>query len=113
MRSAQCFTVDHRQPVCRYLARFHQCCVHVSRIDPKPELHSAGVYRIGKIFEPVGELLPVLLIVTESLRPVIHAWNNRCTFVPGGIVIEDIESYSLSKTHFAKNRYFAVLFGEP
>src|SRR5271155_359012 len=113
MCGTQGLTINHCQPVCWNLARLYECCIHIPWINPEPELHSVSMYCIGKISEPMWELLRIPVVIAEPLRPIIHAGNDRCTFVPGGIVIKDIESDSPCQFEFLENRLFAVLFGEP
>ena len=113
MRSAEGLAINHGQPVRWNLARLHPRCVHIPRIDPEPELQSHGVYGIRKILEAVREFFFALLIVAESIRPVVHAGNDRCSLIPGRIVVEDIESHSLRQIEFLKERLFAIFLGEP
>ena len=54
-----------------------------------------------------------LLITAETKSPIVHAGNYRCAFVPGRIVVEDIESHSFRQLEFFKKRLFAVLLSEP
>src|SRR5271165_4928414 len=100
MRGTHGLAINHYQPVCWNLARLHECCIHVPWVNPEPKLHSVRMYCIGKISESMWELLSIPVVVAESLRPIIHAGNDRCTFVPGGIVIEDIEPDSPCQFEF-------------
>ncbi len=60
------------------------------------------MHSIRNILKAVWKFLFVLLITTESKRPVVHAGNQRRALVPGSIVIEDIKAHVFRQVEFFK-----------
>jgi hypothetical protein len=100
MHGSEHLPVDHRHPIQWNLPRFHPRRIHVPRIHPQSEFQARGMHGIGKILHAVRKLILALLKAAETKRPIVHAGNYRCAFVPGRIVVEDIEPHSFRQREF-------------
>src|SRR5258708_2673143 len=83
---------DHREPLSWNLSRLYQSGVNITWIHPYAGLQSFGVYCVREALDPMRKLLRVLLVVPETLRPVIHPGSDGSVLEPGRVVIKDIKS---------------------
>ena len=67
------------------------------------------MYGIGEVLDAVREFFLVLLITAETECPIIHPGDEGRSFIPGCIVVEDVEPYTFRQIELFEKLLLAIL----